>query len=98
MGLRIQSGTARGRALPGLPKGYDVRPILARIRKSLFDILRPRIKDVLFLDLFAGCGTVGLEAVSNGARRAVLVDHDRHCCKLIERNALHVGLADRITA
>jgi 16S rRNA (guanine(966)-N(2))-methyltransferase RsmD len=93
--LRIQSGTARGRSLKGLPKGYEVRPILARIRKSLFDILRPRIGGAVFLDLFAGTGMVGLEALSNGARLAVFVDASRSSLKLIERNAEDLGFAEQ---
>jgi 16S rRNA (guanine(966)-N(2))-methyltransferase RsmD len=94
--LKIQSGTARGRLMRHTPKGYEVRPILARIRKSLFDILRPRLADALFLDLFAGAGTVGLEAISNGARRAVFVDSSTDSCRMIEHNAADLGFADRV--
>jgi 16S rRNA (guanine966-N2)-methyltransferase len=94
--LRIQSGIARGRRLKALPKGLEVRPILARIRKSLFDILRPRMPGALFLDVYAGTGTVGLEALSNGARRAVFIDASRDSCRMIERNATDLGFADRV--
>ncbi|HRY28554.1 MAG TPA: 16S rRNA (guanine(966)-N(2))-methyltransferase RsmD [Elusimicrobiota bacterium] len=93
--LRIQSGIARGRLLVGLHAGVDVRPILARIRKSLFDILRPRLAGSFFLDLFAGTGAVGLEALSNGAARAVFVDGNRRCCRAIEGNAARLGFADQ---
>lgn len=93
--LRIQSGTARGRKLVGLPKGLEVRPILARIRKSLFDIIRLRLPGTLFLDLFAGTGTVGLEAISNGVRRAVFVEQTRRQCEAIQRNLDLFGFADR---
>ena len=93
MGLRIQSGAAGGRKLKSPPKGAEVRPILARIRKSLFDILRPRLSGALFLDLFAGTGTVGLEALSNGARRAVFVDVNRACCRVIHQDEhSHIGI------
>jgi 16S rRNA (guanine966-N2)-methyltransferase len=95
MPLRIQSGSARGRSLRGLPKGYEVRPILARIRKSLFDILRPRIAGAQFLDLFAGVGTVGLEALSNGASRVVFVDIDKHSLRNIKKNVGILGFAER---
>jgi 16S rRNA (guanine(966)-N(2))-methyltransferase RsmD len=95
MSLRIQSGTARGRLLKATPKGLEVRPILARIRKSLFDILRPRMEGALFLDIFAGTGTVGLEALSNGARRAVFVDVDRNSLRMVETNVAHLGFAGR---
>ncbi len=93
--LRIQSGEAKGRKLKPVPTGHEVRPILARIRKSLFDILRPRLADTLFLDLYAGSGTVGLEALSNGARRAVFIEGDRVLCRVIEKNLALAGFADR---
>jgi 16S rRNA (guanine(966)-N(2))-methyltransferase RsmD len=95
MSLRIQSGSARGRSLKALPTGPDVRPILARIRKSLFDILRPKLAGVRFLDLFAGTGTVGIEALSNGASSAVFVDASPNSCRLIEKNLTALGFADR---
>lgn len=95
MMLRIQSGSARGRPIRGVPKGLETRPILARIRKSLFDILRPRLPGALFLDLYAGTGTVGLEALSNGARRVVFVERDRRGCQMIQRNVTDMGFADR---
>lgn len=92
MSLRIQSGEARGRKLKSPPKGEVVRPILARIRKSLFDILRPRLAGIRFLDLYAGTGTVGLEALSNGASFAVFVEQERACCRVIEENVRRMGL------
>ena len=95
MSIRVQSGQARGRRIKALPTGPDVRPILARIRKSLFDILRPRLAGARFLDLFAGTGTVGIEALSNGAARAVFVDANRHSCRMVETNLAALGLSDR---
>ena len=56
--------------------GLAVRPILARIKKSLFDILRPRIAGTSFLDVFAGTGAVGIEALSQGAARAACGEKD----------------------
>lgn len=95
MAMRVQSGDARGRSIKALPTGPDVRPILARIRKSLFDILRPRIRGVRFLDLFAGTGTVGIEALSNGAAFATFVDASPNSCRMIEKNLAVLGFADR---
>jgi 16S rRNA (guanine(966)-N(2))-methyltransferase RsmD len=92
--IRIQSGSARGRMIRTV-KGLEVRPILARIRKSLFDILRPRLEGAALLDLFAGNGTVGMEALSNGARRAVFVDADRQSLRMIQRNVDDLGFSDR---
>ncbi len=93
MSLRVQSGTARGRFLKATPKGLEVRPILARIRKSLFDILRPQLQGALFLDIFSGTGLVGIEALSNGAKRAVFVDVDRHSLEMVTTNLAHLGFA-----
>ncbi len=95
MSLRIQSGSARGRSIKHVPKGHEVRPILARIRKSLFDILRPRMQNTCFLDLYAGTGAVGIEALSNGARQAVFVDMSRTSCVMAEKNLQAVGLSDK---
>ncbi len=95
MAIRVQSGDARGRFIKALPAGPEVRPILARIRKSLFDILRPRLPGVRFLDLYAGTGTVGIEALSNGAVEAVFVDASASSCRMIETNVAQVGYGAR---
>lgn len=95
MSMRVQSGSARGRSIKALPSGPEVRPILARIRKSLFDILRPRLAGSKFLDLFAGTGTVGIEALSNGASFAVFVDASPQSCRMIEKNLEVLGFRDR---
>ena len=84
MGSRIIGGSLRGRKLGSLPKGAFTRPILARIKKSLFDILKSRISGASFLDLFAGTGAVGLEALSRGARRVVFIDSSPQCRRWIE--------------
>ena len=91
MTLRVQSGTARGRALPATPRSLEVRPILGRMRKSLFDILRPRMAGARFLDIFAGTGMVGIEALSNGAARAVFVDVDGASLRMVRKNLEHLG-------
>ncbi len=70
-GVRIGAGRLRGRRLP---VAAGVRPSGARLRESLFDLWRERLPGSRFLDLFAGTGAVGLEAVGRGARRAVLVE------------------------
>jgi 16S rRNA (guanine(966)-N(2))-methyltransferase RsmD len=91
-GLKILSGSARGaRLLTGSASG--TRPLTGRARTSLFDIIQPRLGGCRFLDLFAGFGSVGLEAVSRGALRTVLVERDRMAAQLIQRNIekLHFG-------
>jgi 16S rRNA (guanine(966)-N(2))-methyltransferase RsmD len=70
---RIIGGSGRGRRLKMAP-GSDTRPTGARVRQSLFDILAPVLPGCRFLDLFAGSGGIGLEALSRGASRVVLVD------------------------
>lgn len=91
--MRIISGRLKGRRIVGTPNDPGVRPISGRMRQSTFDILIPRLPGARFLDLFAGSGSVGLEALSRGAGRAVFVDQDARCLKGIQRNLEHFGLA-----
>ena len=74
--LRIIAGRHRGRRLR-FPAGVAIRPTPDRVRETLFNWLQPRIAGARVLDLFAGSGALGLEAVSRGAAHAVLVEHDR---------------------
>ena len=83
--LRLTGGTARGAKLFSIP-GKDVRPALARMRTSVFEILRPRLEGARVLDLFAGTGCLGLEALSRGAEVAVFHDTDPRCLEAITRN------------
>ena len=83
---RIIGGKGKGRRLKA-PKGLETRPTGARVRQTLFDILAPRLHGCRFLDAFAGSGAVGLEALSRGAARVVLVDQDREAVAAIEHNA-----------
>ena len=94
--MRIISGSLRGRRLHAPPGGV-VRPTPDRVRESVFNILGQRLDDMTFLDLFAGSGAVGLEAVSRGARRVVLVEQDPQACDVIRRNIAHLGCEDRAT-
>ncbi len=73
---RIIGGTGKGRRLRS-PRGEATRPTGARVRQTLFDILAPRLPGCRFLDAFAGSGSVGLEALSRGAARVVLVEKSR---------------------
>jgi len=96
MVIRIIGGTVKGRVVKSTKFGPgSVRPILARIKKSLFDILQTRIPDARFLDLFAGTGAVGIEALSRGARTAVFLELDRGCCQIIEENLNGLGLSNK---
>jgi 16S rRNA (guanine966-N2)-methyltransferase len=83
--MRVIAGTYRGRHLKS-PPSLEVRPTSDRLRETLFNILAPVITDVRFLDLCAGSGAVGIEALSRGAAHATFVDQSRKICGLIESN------------
>ncbi len=83
--LRLTGGQARGRRLKG-PRGRLIRPTTDRVREALFDILGSRVQQARFLDVYAGTGAVGCEALSRGAAQAVLLERDRDALKLIGEN------------
>jgi 16S rRNA (guanine(966)-N(2))-methyltransferase RsmD len=93
--MRIIGGTAKRRGLKSPSHALGVRPILARIKKSLFDILRPRMEGARFLDLYAGSGSVGLEALSRGAAFVTFVDMNPNCLSVIRQNLSKLRLFDR---
>lgn len=84
-GATIIAGEFKREKLGRVPSDLPVRPILARIKKSLFDILKIRIADSVFLDLFAGSGSVGLEAMSRGAKKVVFVEMNPACQRWIQK-------------
>jgi len=83
--LRIIAGKLRGRRLKS-PPSAQTRPTSDRLRETLFNVLAPRIDGARFLDLCAGTGAVGIEALSRGALHATFVDQSRKMCGLIEAN------------
>lgn len=91
--MRVISGTAKGRTLKS--PGAATRPITDRAKESLFNILGARVQDANVLDLFAGAGSVGIEALSRGARAATLVELDREALRAIRDNLTLTHLADR---
>ena len=88
--LRIGTGIARGRRLKSVTG--DIRPTGSRVRGSLFDILSARIVDSTVLDLCAGTGSLGIEALSRGARCCLFVDRDRRAVRSIKDNLALCGL------
>jgi len=92
--LRVISGTARGRRLKSVP-GDITRPITDRVKESLFNILGPDIQDANLLDLFAGTGSVGIEALSRGAVFVRFNDHHRLAIQTIRSNLEITRLAER---
>ncbi len=91
--MRVISGTAKGRILKS--PGEATRPITDRAKESLFNILSPRVRGANVLDLFAGAGSVGIEALSRGARSATFVELDRDALRAIHANLELTRLADR---
>ena len=90
--MRVVAGIAKGRQLKG-PKGPGTRPIMDRAKTALFDILAPRIRDVRFLDLFAGTGGIGIEALSRGAASATFIELNPEAVKLVRENLAITRLA-----
>jgi len=91
--LRIIAGVAKKRLLK-VPSGWTGRPTADRVKESLFNILASSIIDCNFLDLFAGTGNVGIEALSRGARKAVFVEKDNRAAGAILQNVKTTGFAD----
>lgn len=94
--MRIIAGSARGRQIVA-PKGQATRPTLDRVKESLFGILQFSLPGARILDLYAGSGNLGLEALSRGASHAVFNDHSRECCEIIRRNIDTLGFSSKAT-
>ena len=92
--MRVIGGEFRSRRLKSLP-GLNTRPTPDRLRETLFDVLAPHIPDRVFLDVYAGTGAVGIEALSRGARRAIFVDNRRAAVDVIRENLAALGLDNR---
>ncbi|TML62478.1 MAG: 16S rRNA (guanine(966)-N(2))-methyltransferase RsmD [Actinobacteria bacterium] len=89
--MRIIAGTRRGHTIHA-PKGLDTRPTSDRVRESVFNIIAPWVEGARVLDLYAGSGAMGLEALSRGAEAAVFVESDPEALRTIERNLDKLGL------
>lgn len=90
--MRIIAGTCKGRRLSPI-KGSDIRPTSDRVREAVFNILGVRVKGAVVLDLFAGTGALGIEALSRGAAAATFVDHRQPALTLVRRNLDACGLS-----
>jgi 16S rRNA (guanine966-N2)-methyltransferase len=88
--MRIIAGSRKGARIFA-PKGLDTRPTGDRVREAAFNLIGP-VDEAAVLDLFAGSGAMGLEALSRGAASAVFVESDREACRTIERNLAKLGL------
>lgn len=92
--MRVISGSARGRKLKS-PKSSETRPIMDRVKTALFDILAPEIMGMRVLDLFAGTGAVGIEALSRGAESATFIERSPEAWRLVRENLALTNLSDR---
>jgi 16S rRNA (guanine966-N2)-methyltransferase len=91
--MRVIAGDAKGRALVA-PKGNTTRPATDRIRESLFAILEPSLRGARVLDLFAGAGTLGIEALSRGAAHATFVERSAEALAALRKNVAATGFRE----
>jgi 16S rRNA (guanine966-N2)-methyltransferase len=92
--MRIIAGEFRSRKIESVPS-MDVRPTPDRLRESLFSILMPSLPDCTFIDAYAGCGSVGLEALSRGARRVTFIEKSGAALEVLRRNLMTLGATAR---
>ena len=92
--MRVIAGSAKGMTLL-CPKNLPVRPATDRVKESVFGVLSGSLEDACVLDLFAGSGSVGIEALSRGAARCTFVENDARCVKVIRENLERTHLAER---
>ncbi len=92
--MRVIAGEFRSRRLKSLP-GLNTRPTPDRLRETLFNVLASSVSDGVFMDIYAGTGAVGIEALSRGARRAIFVEKNRAAVEVIRENLAALGLESR---
>ena len=92
--MRVIAGTAGGRSLVA-PRGAATRPIADRVKETLFAILADRVLDAVVLDLYAGSGAIGIEALSRGASLCDFVEQDRRALAALRENLDRAGVEDR---
>lgn len=93
--MKVISGVLKGRTI----KGYDIegtRPTMDRVKESLFAVIQTKVPNSEVLDLFAGSGNLGIEAISNGSRKAYLNDINRECIKKIKENVKNFSIEEKI--
>jgi 16S rRNA (guanine(966)-N(2))-methyltransferase RsmD len=93
--VRVIGGIHRGRRLRTV-EGLAVRPTSDRLRETLFNILAPRVTGSRFLDICAGSGAIGIEAISRGARQVTFIDNSRRSCSVIEANIRALGIENDV--
>jgi 16S rRNA (guanine966-N2)-methyltransferase len=91
---RVTAGSSRGRVLK-TPPGRSTRPTTSLVREALYNIIGDSIRGARVLDLFAGAGTLGIEALSRGAASATFVERDRSCATIVAENLAATGFAQQ---
>ncbi|MBV9677765.1 MAG: 16S rRNA (guanine(966)-N(2))-methyltransferase RsmD [Acidobacteriaceae bacterium] len=94
--MRVIAGTLRSRPLKSVP-GLTVRPTPDRLREALFNVLAPRIEGATFIDAYAGSGAVGIEAVSRGAGRVILIERSPKALAVIRENLRSLAIESSVT-
>ena len=92
--MRIISGTLKGRVV----RGYDVegtRPTMDRVKESVFSMIQNKVYNAVVLDLFAGSGNLGIEAISNGSKMCYFNDLNKECVKVIHNNIKNFNIIDK---
>ncbi len=92
--MSVITGEKRGKKLLA-PEGLNTRPTADKVKEAIFDIIQFRIKGTHVLDLFAGSGQMGIEAISRGAFSCVFTDTDRRACEVVKKNLAACGFEDR---
>jgi 16S rRNA (guanine966-N2)-methyltransferase len=92
--MRVTGGIGKGRRLK-VPPGSRVRPTSDKVKQALFNILGDKVKGAAFLDLYAGAGGVGIEALSRGAGKVVFIDDSRDSLQAVKRNVEETGFGER---
>lgn len=95
--MRIIAGDAKNKRIVS-QKGHSTRPTLERVKESLFGIITPYVEGSVFLDLYSGTGSVALEALSRGAKRAVMIEKDESAVRIIIENVNNLGFSDKCRA
>ena len=93
--MRVITGSARGRKLK-TPETYDIRPTTDNVKEAVFNIIQFDVEGRRVLDLFAGTGQLGIEALSRGAAETVFVDRDREAVKIVKENLKTCGLQAQV--
>lgn len=92
--MRVIAGTKKGVKLASV-KGQGIRPTTDCTKELIFNTLRRLIKDSLVLDIYAGTGSLGIEALSRGATKAIFVENNKYALKILKKNLEKIGFMDR---